>query len=139
SRPRCFCTRMADVPCGRGLRALLLIADSRRTARIDAHGRFVALADQDRSRWNHIQIAEGQAIVRACLQRNTPGPYQVQAAIQAVHSDAPTAVATDWRQVLALYDQLLIMTPTPVVAMNRAVALAEVAGSAAALDALAGL
>ena len=136
---RILCSLMPDEPEVRGLLALMLLADSRRTARIDAHGRFVALADQDRSRWNHIQIAEGQAIVRACLQRNTPGPYQVQAAIQAVHSDAPTAVATDWRQVLALYDQLLVMTPTPVVAMNRAVALAEVAGSAAALDALAGL
>jgi RNA polymerase sigma-70 factor (ECF subfamily) len=122
-----------------GLLALMLLADSRREARVDQNGAWVTLAEQDRTRWNHLQIAEGQAIVRACLQRNAPGPYQIQAAIQAVHSDAATAEATDWHQILALYDQLFAMTLTSVVAMNRAVALAEVEGAAAGLDALAGL
>ena len=91
------------------------------------------LADQDRSRWDRALIDEGQAIVRACLRRNLPGPYQIQAAINAVHSDAATAADTDWRQIVALYDQLLVLSPTPVVALNRAIALAEVDGPAAAL------
>ncbi|HSS94033.1 MAG TPA: RNA polymerase sigma factor, partial [Candidatus Dormibacteraeota bacterium] len=93
--------------------------------------------DQDRSLWDRDLIVEGQSLVRACLRRNHPGPYQIQAAINAVHSDAPTATATDWRQILELYDQLLVLTPTPVVALNRAVALSEVAGPEAALVALA--
>ena len=87
-----------------------------------------------RAEWDRGLIAEGQAIVRRCLRRNQPGPYQIQAAINAVHSDAPVADATDWRQILALYDQLIVVTPTPVVALNRAVALAEVAGAQGALD-----
>ena len=91
------------------------------------------LADQDRSLWDAVLIAEGQAIVRELLRRNQPGPYQVQAAIAAVHSDAATAPDTDWRQVAALYDQLYALMPTPVVALNRAVAIAEVSGPAAAL------
>ena len=78
-------------------------------------------------------IAEGHALVRACLRRDQPGPYQVQAAINAVHTDAPTAAATDWRQILALYDQLLTLAPSPVVRLNRAVAVAEVDGPGAAL------
>src|SRR5690606_14935608 len=98
---------------------------------------LVLLADQDRARWDAELIAEGQALVRACLRRNRPGPYQLQAAINAVHSDAPAAADTDWRQILALYDQLMAIAPTPVVALNRAVALAEVAGPQAALDVIA--
>src|SRR5919201_5707851 len=96
-------------------------------------GDLVLLADQDRWRWDRKLIAEGQAIVRACLRRNQPGPYQIQAAINAVHSDAPTAADTDWRQVVALYDQLLALAPNPVVALNRAVAVAEVDGPDTAL------
>jgi RNA polymerase sigma-70 factor (ECF subfamily) len=93
----------------------------------------VLLSDQDRALWDRGLIAEGQAIVRCCLRRNQPGPYQVQAAINAVHADAPTAAATDWRQILALYDHLLSLVPSPVVALNRAVAVAEVEGPDAAL------
>ena len=124
---------MPDEPEVLGLLALMLLVDARRDARTAPDGALVLLADQDRSRWDGDQIAEGQALVRRCLRRNQPGPYQVQAAINAVHSDAPTAAATDWRQVLALYDQLLALAPSPVVALNRAVAVAEVEGPAAAL------
>jgi len=99
----------------------------------------VLLADQDRARWDGALIAEGQAIVRQCLRRGRPGPYQIQAAINAVHSDAPTAAATDWPQILRLYDQLLTVAPGPVVALNRAVAVAEVDGPAAALALVDGL
>ena len=105
-----------------GLLALMLLIESRRSARITADGRMVLLGDQDRGAWNLALVAEGQAIVRQCLGRNQPGPYQIQAAINAVHSDAPTAAATDWRQILQLYDQLLSIAPGPVVALNRAVA-----------------
>ena len=97
------------------------------------------LADQDRSRWDRILVAEGQSIVRRCLRGNRPGPYQIQAAIQAVHSDAPRAADTDWPQILQLYDQLQAFDPGPVVALHRAVALAEVAGPAAALAVVDGL
>jgi RNA polymerase sigma-70 factor (ECF subfamily) len=124
---------MPDEPEVMGLLALMLLTDSRRAARTGAGGELVRLADQDRSRWDRDLIAEGQAIVRACLRRNQPGPYQVQAAINAVHSDAPTAAATDWMQIVRLYDQLLAFTPNPVVALNRAVAVAEVHGPRAAL------
>ncbi|MGW5723056.1 RNA polymerase sigma factor [Amycolatopsis sp. NPDC003865] len=120
---------MPDEPEVQGLLALMLLIDARRATRTSASGEVVLLADQDRSRWDADLIAEGQGIVRRCLRRNQPGPYQVQAAIQAVHSDAPT----DWSQVKALYDQLQAFTPTPVVALNRAVAVAEVDGPAAAL------
>jgi RNA polymerase sigma-70 factor, ECF subfamily len=116
-----------------GLLALMLLVESRREARVSADSALVLLADQDRSRWNGALIAEGQAIVRRCLRRNRPGPYQLQAAINAVHSDAPTAAATDWRQILQLYDQLQAIAPSPIVALNRAVALAEVEGPHAAL------
>jgi RNA polymerase sigma-70 factor, ECF subfamily len=131
---------MPDEPEVLGLLALMLLVESRRPARTSASGALVPLADQDRSLWSSALIEEGQALVRRCLRRGRPGPYQVQAAIQAVHSDAPTAAATDWGQVVALYDQLLSLTPTPVVALNRAIAVAEVDGPAAALplvDALA--
>jgi RNA polymerase sigma-70 factor (ECF subfamily) len=117
-----------------GLLALLLLIDARRAARVDAEGVAVRLSDQDRRVWDAALIAEGQAIVRECLRRNRPGPYQIQAAINAVHADAPIAGATDWRQILALYDQLMAVTPTPIVALNRAVAVAEVDGPAVALD-----
>jgi RNA polymerase sigma-70 factor (ECF subfamily) len=131
---------MPDEPEVSGLLALLLLTESRRAARTTAAGALVLLADQDRTRWDRALITEGQRIVRGCLRRNQPGPYQVQAAIAAVHSAAATAPQTDWRQILALYDQLLAQSPTPVVALNRAVALAETDGPAAALaevDALA--
>ncbi len=126
-------TLMPDEPEVRGLRALLLLTESRRAARTTPAGDLVPLAEQDRGRWDRELIAEGRAIVRECLRRNQPGRYQVQAAIAAVHSDAATAAGTDWTQVLALYDQLLALSPTPVVALNRAVALAEADGPAVAL------
>ena len=120
---------MPDEPEVRGLLALMLLIDARRATRTTADGDLVLLADQDRAGWDADLITEGQEIVRGCLRRNQPGPYQIQAAIQAVHTDAPT----DWSQVKALYDQLLAVTPTPVVALNRAVAVAEVDGPAEAL------
>ena len=119
-----------------GLLALMLLTASRRPARTGATGALVLLADQDRRLWDRALIVEGQAIVRRCLVRARPGPYQIQAAINAVHSDAATAAATDWSQILQLYDQLLLLTPTPIVALHRAVAVAEVHGPAAALAAL---
>ncbi len=127
---------MPDEPEARGLLALMLLGESRRPARVAADGSLVRLPDQDRSRWDAALMAEGRALVRECLRRNAPGPYQVQAAIAAVHSDASTYADTDWAQVLALYDQLLALAPSPVVRLNRAVALAEVAGPAAALEAV---
>jgi RNA polymerase sigma-70 factor (ECF subfamily) len=125
---------MPDEPETEGLLALLLLTWARRRARTTPGGALVLLPDQDRSLWDQAMIAEGQQIVRACLRRNRPGPYQIQAAINAVHSDAPTAAQTDWAQILALYDQLIAVSPTPVVALNRCVAVAEVHGPAAALE-----
>ena len=125
---------MPDEPEVLGLLALMLLTESRRVARTSADGALVLLADQDRTGWDRALIAEGQALVRRCLRRDQPGPYQIQAAINAVHSDAPVAAATDWDQILRLYDQLLAVAPGPVVALNRAVAVAEVDGPAAALD-----
>jgi RNA polymerase sigma-70 factor (ECF subfamily) len=127
---------MPDEPEVAGLLALLLLTEARRPARTGRDGRLVLLADQDRSRWDRALLEEGRALVRACLRRNQPGPYQIQAAISAVHSDAPTGVDTDWQQILRLYDQLLAFAPTPVVRLNRAVALAEVDGPAAGLSAV---
>jgi RNA polymerase sigma-70 factor, ECF subfamily len=124
---------MPDEPEVMGLLALMLLVEARRATRTTPDGDMVLLADQDRARWDRELIAEGQELVRRCLRRNEPGPYQIQAAINAVHSDAPTAAATDWRQILALYDQLLALAPSPVVALNRAVAVAEVDGPEAAL------
>jgi RNA polymerase sigma-70 factor (ECF subfamily) len=127
---------MPDEPEVLGLLALVLLIQSRSAVRTSSDGAMVLLADQDRSRWDRDLISEGQAIVRACLRRNQPGPYQIQAAINAVHSDAATAASTDWRQILQLYDQLLVLAPSPVAALNRAVAVAEVDGPQAALAAL---
>jgi RNA polymerase sigma-70 factor (ECF subfamily) len=124
---------MPDEPEVMGLLALMLLVESRRATRTTAEGDLVLLADQDRERWDRDLIAEGQALVRRCLRRNQPGPYQLQAAINAVHSDAPTAALTDWWEIVALYDQLMAIAPSPVVALNRAVAVAEVDGPAAAL------
>jgi RNA polymerase sigma-70 factor (ECF subfamily) len=131
---RVLAALMPDEPEVLGLLALMLLTESRRPARTTDTGDLVLLADQDRTRWDHTLVEEGQSLVRACLRRDRPGPYQIQAAINAVHSDAPSTTATDWTQVLALYDQLMAITPTPVVALNRAVAVAEVAGPAAALE-----
>ena len=130
---------MPDEPEAAGLLALMLLIEARRPARTTAGGDLVLLADQDRGAWDRALIAEGQALVRRCLRRNEPGPYQIQAAINAVHSDAPTAADTDWRQILALYDQLLATSGSPVVALNRAVAVAEVDGPEAALALVADL
>ena len=127
---------MPDEPEVLGLLALMVLTESRRDARTGPGGALIRLADQDRTRWDGDLVAEGQALVRACLRRNQPGPYQLQAAINAVHSDAATAADTDWSQILALYDQLLARSPTAVIALNRAVALAEVDGPAAALAAV---
>jgi RNA polymerase sigma-70 factor (ECF subfamily) len=127
---------MPDEPEVLGLLALVLLTESRRAARTGPAGTLVLMADQDRGRWDRELIAEGQAIVRACLRRNQPGPYQIQAAINAVHSDAATAADTDWQQILQLYDQLLAVAPNPVAALNRAVAVAEVDGPQVALAAL---
>lgn len=124
---------MPDEPEATGLLALMLLLESRRPARTTPSGALVVLAEQDRGRWDRELITEGQDLVRRCLRRDRPGPYQIQAAINAVHSDAPSAAATDWRQIVLLYDQLLRFSPTPVVALNRAVAVAEVEGPAAAL------
>jgi RNA polymerase sigma-70 factor (ECF subfamily) len=124
---------MPDDPEVMGLLALMLLVESRRAARTTADGALTLLANQDRSRWDRRLIAEGQAIVRRCLRVNRPGPYQIQAAINAVHSEARAAKDTDWRQILELYDLHLAIAPSPVVRLNRAVAVAEVNGPDAAL------
>jgi len=131
---RILMTLMPDEPEVCGLLALLLLTESRRTSRIRPDGSLILLAEQDRSRWDRALIEEGHAIVRRCLRRNQPGPYQLQAAINAVHADAATFEQTDWSQILALYDQLLALAPTPVVALNRAIAIGEGEGPAAALE-----
>jgi RNA polymerase sigma-70 factor (ECF subfamily) len=127
---------LPDEPEVFGLLALMLLIEARRRSRTTSGGDLVLLADQDRALWDRALIAEGHAIVRQCLRRNQPGPHQIQAAINAVHSDATTAADTDWRQILQLYDQLLTFAPTPVVVLNRAVAVAEVEGSEPALAAV---
>jgi RNA polymerase sigma-70 factor, ECF subfamily len=124
---------MPDEAEVQGLLALLLLSEARGPARTAADGSLVRLGDQDRSLWNRELIDEGHTLVRACLRRNVPGPYQIQAAIAAVHADAYTAAATDWSQIVQLYDQLLSHTPTPIVALNRAIAIAELDGPGPAL------
>ncbi|HEY8295577.1 MAG TPA: RNA polymerase sigma factor [Micrococcaceae bacterium] len=136
---RLLATLLPDEPEARGLLALMLLIHSRRAARESDDGGLVLLAEQNRELWDPSLIAEGQGLVRESLRRNQPGRYQIQAAINAVHSDAPDAASTDWRQILKLYDQLLAIAPGPVVALNRAVAVAEVEGPTAALALLDGL
>ncbi len=130
---------MPDEPEVLGLLALMLLIESRRPARAARTGELVRLTDQDRALWDRALIAEGHALVRRCLRRGQPGPYQIQAAINAVHADAACAEATEWSQILRLYDQLIAVASGPVVALNRAVAVAEVAGPQAALDLVDGL
>jgi RNA polymerase sigma-70 factor, ECF subfamily len=130
---RILATLMPDEPEVAGLLALLLLTESRRATRTRPDGSLVLLGEQDRTRWDRSLIEEGQAIVRRCLRRNRPGAYQLQAAINAVHADASTVEQADWSQIVALYDQLLAVAPTPVVALNRAIAIGEVQGPAAAL------
>ena len=130
---------MRDEPEVAGLLALLLLTESRRPARLRANGSLAVLAEQDRALWDRPLIDEGQAIVRRCLRRNHPGPYQLQAAINAVHADATTFEETDWQQIVALYDRLLELAPTPVVALNRAIAVGELDGPVAAFELVAEL
>ena len=130
---------MPDEPEVLGLLALMLLVEARRASRTTSDGDLVLLGDQDRRQWNRELIDEGQQLVRRCLAINRPGPYQIQAAIQAVHSDARTIANTDWRQILALYDQLLAFGPNPIVALNRAVAVAEIDGPAAGLSLIDGI
>jgi RNA polymerase sigma-70 factor (ECF subfamily) len=127
---------LPEEPEAMGLLALMLLIDSRRNARLDADGNIVLLPEQDRALWDRHLIAEGQTLLARCLLRNEPGLYQLQAAINAVHSSAPSPEAVDWPQILRLYDHLQSLQPTPVVALNRAVALAEVEGADAALSVL---
>ncbi len=117
----------------RGLLALVLLHDSRREARLNAAGELILLEEQDRTRWDQAKIQEGIAILEQALALYSPGPYQVQAAISALHAEAPTAVATDWPQIAALYDTLMVMMPSPVVEVNRAVAVAMAQSPAAGL------
>ncbi|MGN6754385.1 MAG: RNA polymerase sigma factor [Intrasporangium sp.] len=130
---------MPDEPEALGLLALMLLTEARRPARIGPTGELVVLGEQDRSLWDRGLIAEGHELVRKCLRRNAPGPYQLQAAINAVHTEARSVEETDWRQVLALYDHLMVLAPSPVAALNRAVAVAEVDGPATALALVDGL
>jgi RNA polymerase sigma-70 factor, ECF subfamily len=127
---------MPDEPEALGLLALMLLIDARREARVGEDGELVLLSEQDRTRWDRGLVTEGQLLLARCLQQGRPGPYQLQAAINGVHSGAPSPEAVDWRQILGLYDHLLLLQPTPVVALNRAVALAEVEGPGAALAVL---
>jgi RNA polymerase sigma-70 factor, ECF subfamily len=128
---------MPDEPEAIGLLALMLLSESRRPTRTSAAGTMVRLADQDHTQWNRTLISEGHQLVRHCLRRNQPGPFQIQAAIAAVHADAPTAESTDWSQIIALYDHLYLLRPDPVVALNRSVAIAELRGPVEGLGALA--
>ena len=116
-----------------GLLALLLLHDARREARVGQAGELVLLEDQDRSRWDRAKIGEGVRLLDQAIRRSPPGPYRLQACIAALHTVAPTAAATDWRRILLLYDQLMEVVPSPVVALNRAVAVAMVDGPAAGL------
>jgi RNA polymerase sigma-70 factor (ECF subfamily) len=122
-----------------GLLALMLLTESRRAARTTSDGELVLLRDQDRGVWNRSLIDEGRACLRLCLVRKRPGPYQLQAAINAVHSDAASIEETDWAQIVTIYDHLLAIAPSPVTSLHRAVAVAEVRGAADALALVDGL
>lgn len=124
---------MPDEAEVKGLLALLLLTDARRAARTDHDGRLVRLSDQRREQWDQSLVREGHGLVRECLRRNAPGPFQVQAAINAVHTDAASFEQIDWGQIVTLYDQLLALAPSDTVRLNRAVAVAEVEGPAAGL------
>jgi RNA polymerase sigma-70 factor (ECF subfamily) len=126
-------------PEGWGLLGLMLLIAARRPARTTLTGEMIPLAEQDRGLWDQALLSEGRQLVRRCLEYDQPGPYQVQAAIQAVHSDADGAAGTDWSQILLLYDQLWVLQPSPVVALHRAVAVAEMDGPAPALAVVDGL
>jgi RNA polymerase sigma-70 factor (ECF subfamily) len=130
---RILAALLPDEPEVAGLLALLLLTESRRSSRLRPDGSLVLLGEQNRTQWDRALIKEGQTILRRCLRRDQPGPYQLQAAINAVHADAPTVEETDWPQIIDLYDQLLAVAPTPVVALNRAIAIGEVHGPTAAL------
>ncbi len=130
---------MPDEPEVQGLFALLMLTEARRAARVAPDGSLILLPDQDRSMWDRKLITRGHVVVAACIRRNQPGPYQLQAAINAVHTDAPSAAETDWGQILQLYEQLYAISPTPITALNRAVAVAEVHGAAAGLAEIEGL
>jgi RNA polymerase sigma-70 factor (ECF subfamily) len=127
---------MPNEPEVAGLLALLLLLHARRRARVASDGALVRLADQDRGAWDMDLIAEGQALVARCVRKGRPAFYQLQAAINAVHSAAPSIADTDWSAILASYDQLYELAPTPVIALNRAVVRAEVEGPAAGLVAV---
>jgi RNA polymerase sigma-70 factor (ECF subfamily) len=133
---RTLCELLPEEPEVEGLLALMLLADARRAARTNAQGELVLLAEQDRALWDRAEIEEGLARLHSALRRGAAGPYQVQAAISAVHVEAARAADTDWAEILRLYDMLAELQPTPVVRLNRAVALAEVRGPAAGLAAL---
>lgn len=124
---------MPDEPEVTGLLALMVLTEARRPARSDNDGAMIRLSEQDRNLWDRELIAEGHHLVRACLRRNQAGPFQIQAAIAAVHADTAEAANTDWSQIVALYDQLHELVPTPVIALNRAIAAAELDGPASAL------
>ena len=136
---RMLATLLPDEPEVAGLLALLLFTESRRASRTRPDGSLVVLGEQDRSQWDRGLIEEGQTILRQCVRRNHPGAYQLQAAINAVHADAATVEETDWPQIVTLYDRLLVVAPTPVVALNRAIAIGELQGPAAALALVDGL
>jgi len=125
---------MPDEPEAGGLLALMLMHDARRAARLDADGEIVTLEDQDRGEWDAAEISEGVAVLEAALQRGRPGPYQVQAAIAACHVTAARAADTDWVQIARLYGQLARFLPTPVVELNRAVAVGMADGPEAGLS-----
>jgi RNA polymerase sigma-70 factor (ECF subfamily) len=122
-----------------GLLALMLLTEARRGGRTGRRGELIRLSEQDRALWDRDMIDEGHELVRACLRRNTPGPYQIQAAIAAVHADAGESAGTDWNQIVSLYDPLVMIAPTPVVVLNRAIAVAEAGQPATALQIVDGL
>ena len=126
---------LPDEPEAAGLLALMLLNESRVEAR-EVEGSIVLLRDQDRTKWDRSLIAEGHRIVRSCIRVNRPGPYQLQASIQAVHGNAVSYAETDWPQIVSLYDHLAQLVPTPVVALNRAIAVAEVDGAETGLSAM---